>query len=299
MKQPSLQTKRNPVKRPAYRALHANTKRTKSQPRSRKLRATTAAVSASHVVAEEPSINMGRSLIMILALHVVAIIGIIVHMKYFSEGTVISGASPVVADAKPSGTFERHMIEQGETFASIARAYGVDESALRAINTDKIPKVGVMVRIPAPTPAPVVPEPVSQPVETTQVIAQVEPIDAKPAVLEQPQETISTKPVSYEKEVTAAKVEKKEKVISAPRAMIVEEVQPQASAPARAIPVAEVAPTVIPVDSGVRYTVVRGDTLWRISQKFKVPSDQIMALNGMDNANMVRIGQSLKIPAQQ
>jgi LysM repeat protein len=44
------------------------------------------------------------------------------------------------------------------------------------------------------------------------------------------------------------------------------------------------------------YTVKRGDNLTRIARSFDVNVAQLMKLNGISNANMLRVGQVLKIP---
>jgi N-acetylmuramoyl-L-alanine amidase len=44
-----------------------------------------------------------------------------------------------------------------------------------------------------------------------------------------------------------------------------------------------------------RYTVVAGDTLWRLAQRFGTTVEAIMALNGLPNSNL-SIGQVLRIP---
>ena len=46
----------------------------------------------------------------------------------------------------------------------------------------------------------------------------------------------------------------------------------------------------------VTYTVKRGDNLTRIGRRFDVNVAQIMKLNGIVDANSLRIGQVLKIP---
>lgn len=45
------------------------------------------------------------------------------------------------------------------------------------------------------------------------------------------------------------------------------------------------------------HTVQRGDTLWNISQKFRVSVDAIMKANGL-RSNVIQVGQRLIIPAQ-
>ncbi|MEY3335376.1 MAG: hypothetical protein RL566_299 [Actinomycetota bacterium] len=54
-------------------------------------------------------------------------------------------------------------------------------------------------------------------------------------------------------------------------------------------------PSVSPV---VRtYQVQAGDTLWGIARKFGVSADALAKLNGITNANLIKVGQTLKIPS--
>jgi LysM repeat protein len=45
------------------------------------------------------------------------------------------------------------------------------------------------------------------------------------------------------------------------------------------------------------YTVKSGDTLWGIASKLGVSATALAELNGITNANLLRIGQVLKIPS--
>jgi LysM repeat protein len=45
------------------------------------------------------------------------------------------------------------------------------------------------------------------------------------------------------------------------------------------------------------YRVQSGDTLWGIARKFSVSSKALADLNGINNANFIRVGQLLKIPS--
>ncbi|MEO1856266.1 MAG: LysM peptidoglycan-binding domain-containing protein [Rubritalea sp.] len=53
-----------------------------------------------------------------------------------------------------------------------------------------------------------------------------------------------------------------------------------------------------PVVGAQTYQVQSGDSVWRISNKFKVSQDALMQLNGMSDARQLRSGAILKIPAQ-
>jgi LysM repeat protein len=45
------------------------------------------------------------------------------------------------------------------------------------------------------------------------------------------------------------------------------------------------------------YTVVSGDSIWGISRKLGVSSGDLTSLNGINNANFIRVGQVLKVPS--
>ena len=45
------------------------------------------------------------------------------------------------------------------------------------------------------------------------------------------------------------------------------------------------------------YTVVKGDSLWLISQKYNVPVDDLIEINDLETVNL-QIGDKLKIPKQ-
>ncbi len=49
-------------------------------------------------------------------------------------------------------------------------------------------------------------------------------------------------------------------------------------------------------DDDLTYIVQRGDTLWGISQQFKVSLNKILNANGLTKTSLISIGQSLKIP---
>ena len=53
-----------------------------------------------------------------------------------------------------------------------------------------------------------------------------------------------------------------------------------------------------PLAGSQTYKVQSGDSVWRISNKFKVKQDALMELNGMSDARQLRSGVVLKIPAQ-
>jgi LysM repeat protein len=63
------------------------------------------------------------------------------------------------------------------------------------------------------------------------------------------------------------------------------------TAPAPAAP----APSPAPSAAGKTYTVVARDTLSGIASRFGTTTRNLMSLNGITNANMIRVGQVLKL----
>jgi LysM repeat protein len=55
-------------------------------------------------------------------------------------------------------------------------------------------------------------------------------------------------------------------------------------------------PTASPTGQTTEYTVVSGDTLWKISAKFNTRISEIVALNNLDPNKYLYIGQNLTIP---
>ncbi|HEX7589739.1 MAG TPA: LysM peptidoglycan-binding domain-containing protein, partial [Demequinaceae bacterium] len=49
--------------------------------------------------------------------------------------------------------------------------------------------------------------------------------------------------------------------------------------------------------AAVTYTVVAGDTLYKIATKFHTTVSAIASANGITNVNLIRVGQKLKIPS--
>jgi LysM repeat protein len=274
----TIQTKRNAKAKSGFRKLHA-----KTTARKRKLRAATA-MADPHVDLESdvPNVGIGRALIVILVLHVVAIAAIYAHSTFFggegeeasSDATSVAaltvGTADPVADLTPPAAENdiarasgRYIVVSGDTYSRIAHGNHVDETALRALNGGRPLRAGVVLDLPAELssrPVDVSENPTRR--ETRRVAAAVEAPVVEPAV------------------TRAVVVDER----SAPRAIVVE----SAAAPA--------ATTLS--DSGKRYTVKSGDTVWRISHNHKVSSKHLLEVNGIKDASKLAIGRVLIIPTR-
>ena len=226
-----------------------------------------------------PNVGMGRALLVILLLHVVAIAAIYVHMTFFGNQSgsaaeqeslpklvanpvtevevlppLVKAPAPVVSAPVAAlpvkrELSERYIVLTGDSYSRIAQVRNVDEVSLRALNSDRPLRAGVVLDLPAEL--------------SSRPVAVVESIDdhnsQPPALLIKPQKVY-------------------------PRAIIVEEDAVQS------IPSAQ--------DSGQTYTVQSGDTIWRICKRYSVSRENLMYLNGIQDANKLSVGVTLRIPTQ-
>ncbi|WP_244885794.1 LysM peptidoglycan-binding domain-containing protein [Carnobacterium viridans] len=65
------------------------------------------------------------------------------------------------------------------------------------------------------------------------------------------------------------------------------------------IPAKSSTPTIpSPVPKTTNYTVKSGDTLYSIARKHGITVQQIVTTNKLTNANLIKVGQVLKIPTK-
>ncbi|MGB0774434.1 MAG: LysM peptidoglycan-binding domain-containing protein [Akkermansiaceae bacterium] len=297
----TIQTKRSSSNGSSYRVLYAKTGR------KRRLNAATATLSAppAELESDVPNVGVGRALLVILVLHVVAIAAIYLHSKFVSgdaENVAQPENAPVAAVTAPSPTTppapkpepprpapvapvvapevndpapapaavgrasNRHYVTTGESYPSIARTCNVDERALRALNDNRPLRAGVVLNLPDRLS--------SRPVAVRQTPERVAP----QPVVEAPKPTPPA-PRQYPRAV---------EVDEQPAAPVV--VKPRIQRPVEA-------DTGV-ADSGKRYTVKKGDTVWRISTRYKVSRETLLKLNGITDPRKLYIGREIKIPSK-
>ncbi|MBT8044086.1 MAG: LysM peptidoglycan-binding domain-containing protein [Verrucomicrobiae bacterium] len=292
----TIQTKRNKPSGSSYRVLYAKTGR------KRRLHAATATADPGvELESDVPNIGIGRALLVILVLHILAIAAIYIHSTFFgnNEGdtankgqptpseTTVAAVAPAAKEvpapeaaaiepAEPSAAIEsnpaamdpqseRYIVVTGDTYSRIAGVRNVDEQALRALNSNRPLRAGVVLDLPAQLS--------SRPVDPTPAPA-VAVIDGDESPKLAPEASVDNSKVS------------EHDVSDAPKAVVV---KPNRPAPAVATDVK---------DSGVRYTIKSGDTLWRISNRYKVSREALLKLNGIKDANKLYAGRTIKIPAK-
>lgn len=262
MKLSSISVKRRPVKKSAFRTLFANVTR-------KKHRAATSAAPASELEGDVPNLGIARALIVILIIHVVAIAGIFVHTRWF-DGSTATAASTTTKLPEPAASSpqtiskddKRYMVANGESYATIAAAHGVQEEELRALNDNQELRGGRVLRIPAPSALP------------PKAIAVVESAGTDPS------------PAPKTRSAAAAPVDE---LRNAP---MVETANATPQAGVRTTPAATASPSA----SGKRYMVKNGDTFWRIAQANGTTPDAIMKANQITDPRKLRAGMALLIP---
>lgn len=232
-----------------------------------------------------PNVGIGRALIVILVLHVVAILAIYLHSTFFgtesetaasgsgkgaAAAAIVSGGSNtpaaaalVVPGAETDFASGRYIVVTGDTYDRVAYTCNVDPTHLRALNDNRPLRAGVVLDLPA--------ELSSRPVDVHEAPA---PRKAQAiAVAEEAPEP------SYVRAVVVDET-------PAPRAVVV---QATSVTPTEATPLS---------DSGQRYTVKSGDTVWRIASRYKVSRENLLKINGISDPRKLYAGREIKIPAQ-
>lgn len=273
MKIKTLPTKRKAVTKGVFRKLQAVT-----QGRRRKQRAATT-TNARDFEDGQASARIGRALFVILLIHVLAVAMIFVHHQFLSDRSMgedvaskptvhtkmVPATSPQPVPA--SGVIHSQMapdetpyiVSQGESYSSIAAAHQISEEDLRELNGNAAIRPGYLLKIPVKRV--VIKTPQSQ--QTAQLV-MVKP--RQPA-------SQSTTPIAASP-------------IPARDQGLVEAVDTQ-NAP-RAVPVN--------TNSGGKYIVKKGDTVWGIASRHGVNQTKLMEVNGISDPRKLRLGMSLIIP---
>ncbi len=265
-----------------------------------------AATATADELDEVPNFGVASALVVILVLHLVAIVAIVLHNK-FNGGRDYEQATPAVAQEDAGqinldSRYEPYVVEEGDTYAIIARKRNVDLEELKKINNGIEPKRGALINLPiasvelarieeAALPDAQDAEPPIAPNTRPTIQVDEAVIDPSPrpdmaevtpqggAVL------IRSSSASQQASSVAAVVQEVEEIEEAPRPR--EEV--------RAAVAVEEQPK--PRPSRKRsHTVRKGETIWRLSRKYGVNQNELMRINGISDPSRVRIGMTLRIP---
>lgn len=200
------------------------------------------------------------------------------------------GEAAPAATEEPAAEPIRHVVQPGEILSRIANQYGVPMSAIIAANGITNPSVlfwGTVLTIPV-TAEPVTVAEATADEPAAEEVAEApaeEPAAEEPAAEEAPAEEVVAEAPAEEIVAQSAEEPAAEEVAEAPA-----EEAPAEEAPAEPA-VAQEAPTTQP------YTVVAGDTLYKVALRFGTTTAYLMSINQIANINHIEVGQTLTVPS--
>jgi LysM repeat protein len=203
-----------------------------------------------------------RGAVIIFGAHILAIMLYFVHLNFLGgktdDSTTATRTEPQLAPPPGDEAPRMEIISSGDTWATIAVRTGVDEARLREVNKGRPFENGRALIIPDEN-AGAAPPPSSSEARLPHGAADGL-VDVIPEVLD-PADGDHASPLA-------------EPV--APRAVVVADPAVRAS--------------------GRTHKVKSGETLWRISSRYKVDQRKLMELNGIKDPNKLAAGATLKIP---
>jgi len=212
------------------------------------------------------------------------------------EAATEEPAAPEPTPAPEQNQEQTYRVVPGDSLNAIAQRFGVSVAAIQSLNSITNPNrisVGQLIRIPAssqaeaPAPAPT-PEPEPEP----EPAPEPEP---SPTVVEYRVQSGDTLLRIGAKFGVSSKSLQEFNGISNPNRISIGQLLKIPTATSNTN-VAQAEPEPEEPAVAETYRVVAGDSLWGIARKLGVRSSELAALNGINNANFIRIGQVLKVP---
>ncbi|NJM37709.1 MAG: LysM peptidoglycan-binding domain-containing protein [Akkermansiaceae bacterium] len=265
MKPQTLPTKRRPVSKGLFRRLSAVTGNRRQR---------VAATATPDMEMDDGSSKISRALTIIFLIHIVAIGLIFMHQKFLSgrSASETTATAPAKENAIQSNqqlnlpridpNEQPYVVKQGDNYARIAVALGVDEGDLRLANkhADIVP--GRLLKVPA---------------KRAVAVIEETPVTVKPLLAAQEPAMLDIVDTSEDELVDTAPPA----VSDIPRAKIVDD---KATSQPK------------PKASGKSYVVKSGDSIWKIANKYKVNESALLKANGIKDARKIKVGTSLIIP---
>jgi LysM repeat protein len=250
---------------------------------------------------EEPNMKFSHALMVVLALHVIAVGGVFAFNSIKAGQTAAAKTAakendrpPVQAAAQPKppaqGVIEgwegrTHTVQAGDTLSRLASLYKTSVEAIEKendITTYSMIRVGQVLKIPAPK--------------------TESPKPADPSVAAAKHAFLSTR-TDLQKAPSAAAKAESAKPPSDPAKLENSKPPSTAAAPAKpavqqTAPKKEETPVASSPDSNT-YVVAKGDNPYSIAKKLHVSYNELIAINEIKDPTRVQIGQKLKIPPKK
>jgi LysM repeat protein len=260
---------------------------------------------------EEPNMKFSHALIVVLALHIIAVGGVFAFnsIKAGQSGSTKASAkdesAPATAQAnsQPKATpaqqplearaGKTHTVQAGDTLSRIASLYKINVEAIEkenGITTYSMIRVGQVLKIPASDSA--------GKSEGARTAADPATASAKHAFLvsktDAAKQPVATAKTDAAKPGAASKTDIPKTDTGKPSAIAA-----STPKPASAQPSPKKAETPAPVTDSDVYVVAKGDNPYNIAKKLHVSYNDLIALNEIKDPTRVQIGQKLKIPAKK
>jgi LysM repeat protein len=269
MKPRELPVKRQPIKRGLFRTLQAKIKRPVA----------TATANPADLDGDIPRMNVGRVLIVIVLLQVVGVLGFFAHRYYENQNTPPTAGGPTPSQ-KPLAAAAAAVSSDRPDYGSTALTSMTDLPQIQPGDDRHMVIVG----------------------DTYHSIARKRNISEQSLrtannnvnlcsglVLRiPPREIVALEPEEMQRLRNGGQAQG-----ASPRAILVRPNFNLEDAP-RATPVSEES-----ASNGNSYTVVKGDTFYKIARDHKVSVSTLMSHNRITNDKSLKIGQVLKIPTTQ
>jgi LysM repeat protein len=264
---------------------------------------------------EEPNMKFSHALLVVLALHVIAVGGVFAFnsIKAGQAAAAKNAAKEEIARAvartqpnpsAPENAIEgwqgrTHTVQAGDTLSRLASLYKTTVEAIEnenGITTYSMIRVGQVLKIPAAKSEPTKPatDPASAAVKHAFLATKSDlpkpagTTTAKAETPKSPGTTTSKAETSKPPITTTSKAEASKPV-------------PAATPPPKPVaqPASPAKDEVPPATDGNTYTVAKGDNPYSIAKKLHVSYNELIAINEIKDPTRVQIGQKLKIPPRK
>ena len=273
---------------------------------------------------EEPNMKFSHALVVVLALHVIAVGGVFAFnsikagQSASTKGATSLPSPQAAAQSKLSPTQgaiegwagKTHTVQAGDTLSRIALLYKISVEGIEkenGITTYSMIRVGQVLKIPAPT-SPAVAKPATDPVTAAAKhaflaaktdIAKPPLVAAKTDIAKPP--VAAVKMDNAKPQVAAVKTDIAKPPIVAAKTEVAKPLAVAATTPkpanAQASPKKAEAPS--PTAESDVYVVAKGDNPYNIAKKLHVSYNDLIAINEIKDPTRVQVGQKLKIPAKK
>ena len=282
-------------------------------------------------VQEEPNMKFSHALLVVLALHVIAVGGVFAFnsikagqaaaAKNAAKEEIARAVARTAAEPKPSAPENpiegwqgrTHTVQAGDTLSRLASLYKTSIEAIEnenGITTYSMIRVGQVLKIPTGKTATTKPatDPASAAAKHA-FLATKSDLPKPPGTSTAKTETLKPAAIATAKAETAKPPATTTVKTETPKppgtgTTKAETAKPVSAATPPPKPVAqpanpgkdEVPPA--PTD-GNTYTVAKGDNPYSIAKKLHVSYSELIAINGIEDPTRVQIGQKLKVPPRK